>query len=235
LNEALHFNGRKWSEAKTPNPAGSGLGDENFLFGLACAAASDCWAVGYTERGSGAADVNEALRWSGRNWSAVKTPDPKGNSPDHYNQLDGVTCVSTSDCWGVGFAGDSTGFLNEALRFNGKKWSHFKTPQPGTSLSEAGNPLVGVACTSANDCWAVGYYFNNSGTAVLNEALRFDGKRWSHVRTPQPAGTNMDLNTLSGVACPSASDCRAVGTASPFSTPSVNEALHWNGRRWSKR
>ena len=225
LNEALRWNGRKWSNAKTPNPAGSASGDENYLFGLACASASDCWAVGDTESGGGE-QLNQALHWNGQKWSPRNTPDPKSS----FNQLDGVACVSKADCWGVGFTASISAFSNEALHFNGKKWSHVSTPQPNTTPSEAGNPLSSVDCISASDCWAVGNYWN--GTSLFNEAMHWNGKKWSHVPTPQPAGTTGGWNVLRGVSCPSASDCRAVGWI--YKTSISNEALHWTGKKWSK-
>ena len=228
LDQALHWNGKKWSVAKTPEPAGKASGDQSILYGVTCASAGDCWAVGSMY--SGTATLNEALHWNGKKWSVTKTPDPAGKASGDQSVLSGVTCASAGDCWAVGFMYGGTADLNEALRFNGKKWSHVTTPQPATTPSELGNPLSSVDCISASDCWAVGNYYN--GTSLFNEAMHWNGKKWSHVPTPQPAGTTGGYNVLSGVSCPSASDCRAVGWI--YKTSNSNEALHWTGKKWSK-
>lgn len=236
VNEALRFNGRKWSKAKTPNPGGTASGDLSELFGVTCVSASDCWAVGQSQHGSSAAKLNEALRWNGKKWSKVKTFDPAGKDNGKTNELLGVSCVSASDCWAVGEGANPNKSVdfNEVLHWGGKKWSHVTTPQPSNKSSPYFNPLFSVDCNSANDCWAVGYYFNNNMTAIVNDALHWNGSKWSHVHTPQPAGTNDVFNALLGVTCPSRSDCRAVGLLGPLGNFS-NEALHYNGKRWSSQ
>jgi hypothetical protein len=67
LSEALHWNGTKWSLVPTPDPAGSASGDLNELYGIRCASASQCWAVGYGAK-SGGSDLGQALRWTGSTW-----------------------------------------------------------------------------------------------------------------------------------------------------------------------
>ena len=237
VNEALRFNGKKWSKAKTPNPGGTASGDLSELFGVTCVSASDCWAVGETQRGTSAADLNEALRWNGRRWSTVKTFDPAGKDNGKTNELLGVSCVSASDCWAVGEGANPNKSVdfNEVLHWGGKKWSHVTTPQPSNKPSPFFNPLFSVDCNTANDCWAVGYYLNSRMTALLNDAMHWNGRKWSHVHTPQPSGTKHGIfNALLGVSCLSRSDCRAVGISGP-ETDFSNEALHYNGKRWSSQ
>lgn len=233
LNEALHWNGKVWSRAKVPDLGRAAADADNILFGIACVSASDCWAVGRAYTGAGTATRNQVLHWAHRKWSIVKTPDPAGGGPNDFNAAYGVTCPSRTDCWAVGEHGNTGARFNEALRFNGKKWSAVSTPQPGTEASEFGNPLEGVACTSTQDCWAVGYYVTKNADRLKDEALHWNGKTWSHVHTPHLARGKGSLNGLFSVACPSASDCRAVGTEGPSLEALINQALHWNGTRWS--
>ncbi len=71
----------------------------------------------------------------------------------------------------------SGAFLNEALRWDGKKWSNVKTPNPGGAAQNDGNSLNGVACTSASNCWAAGDVVTSG---VFNdELLHWNGKKWS--------------------------------------------------------
>ena len=56
----------------------------------------------------------------------------------------------------------SHGALNEALHWNGRKWSSVKVPQPGGAARDAVNALLGVRCGRSGTCWAVGFYFKGS-------------------------------------------------------------------------
>jgi hypothetical protein len=234
-NQALHWNGRNWTLVSTPQPsrkgsAHNGLG--SYLFGIACPAASNCWAVGsYTN--SARASRNQALHWNGRKWTLVSTPQPGGN-----DELTGVSCVSRSNCWAAGDYNNSSGAdpdldLNQALHWNGRRWTLVSTPQPGGNTDR--RALRGVSCASRRRCWAVGSYQNKSGLgAMLNEGLRWNGRRWQHRPTPQPAGTHgmFHHNVLSGVSCVTRLNCWAIGYEGDISQSTLNQVLHWNRRQW---
>jgi hypothetical protein len=81
---------------------------------------------------------------------------------------------------------------------------------PNTSATQ-GNYLFDVTCTSASDCWAVGW----GGGQTLIE--HWNGTTWFIVTSPNAGG-------LRGVTCTSASDCWAVGGTL---------IEHWNGTAWS--
>lgn len=162
-----------------------------------------------------------------------KVPKP-GNS----SVLNGVFCTSAANCWAVGTYTPSAGNggRNEVLHRNGRKWSQQTTPDPDGTGTGAGNQLFAASCTSATSCWAVGYYGSISGGTgvVLNEALRWNGRKWSLTTTPNPAGTaKLDENQLLGVRCSSASRCWTVGGQDKSGDSEVSQALHWNGTRWS--
>ena len=94
-------------------------------------------------------------------WSVVNSPNYRTEAAD--NTLFGVTCVSDSDCWAVGHYGDQSANLSPQTlieHWDGNAWSLVPSPNQGTSQA---NTLTSVACTSASDCWAVGYY-GNTGT-----------------------------------------------------------------------
>jgi len=125
LNEVLHWNGRTWSLAASPDPDGTGPGAGNFLSDVVCTSTANCWAVGNygSIRGSGVI-LNQALHWDGRTWSQAPTPNPAGTSSGALNFLRGVRCASPARCWAVGRdapAGQSD--RNQALRWNGTSWS----------------------------------------------------------------------------------------------------------------
>jgi len=201
-----HWNGTAWSIVSSPN---TGAAQENYLFGITCASASDCWAVG---------DFIE--HWNGTSWSIVTSPNT--------GTLDAVTCTSASDCWAVG--GYRNGLYNQTLieHWNGTAWSIVTSPNTSTTQH---NQLSGVTCTSASDCWAVGDYYNFS--IIKNQPHQtliehWNGTAWSIVTSP---GATQD-SELNDVTCASASDCWAVGSSF---TDEAWQTLteHWNGTAWS--
>src|SRR5712692_2074574 len=155
---------------------------------------------------------------------------PAVPSPGNSSSLQAVTCRSARDCWAVGSYETPSAQLNEALHWNGTRWSRVVTPDHGTGAG-AHSSLAAVSCTSAGNCWAVGSY--ESGTISLNQALLWNGTRWSRVATPDPGDTAGGAYSLSGVSCVSRADCWAVGSHISDRRIGRNAALHWNGKNWS--
>src|SRR5262249_14807472 len=144
-----HWDGATWSVVNSPNRTAI----QNFLTGVACVSASDCWAVGAYRNGSMSQAVFETLieHWDGTSWSIIQSPNANAAKD---NRLFGVTCASTTDCWSVGQYRDSTD-SSQPLQtliehWDGTSWSIVTSPNDVASL------LSGVACTSASDCWAIG-------------------------------------------------------------------------------
>lgn len=145
--------------------------------------------------------------------------------------LASVSCVSTADCMAVGYKSPSTGPATTlVLNWNGTKWSVVPSPNPAGA---DGTNFVGVACTSAANCLAVGSYFagSNGGLRVL--AARWNGTTWSLVSAPTPAHYRYAF--LSRITCTSATNCWAVGGGGKPFTSKVYRTLieHWNGAAWS--
>ena len=83
-------------------------------------------------------------------------------------------------------------------------------------------------CTSASQCWAVGYYFNGSLNQTLIE--QWDGTSWSIATSPNTG--EVKTTSSSGVTCTSASQCWAVGyyvNGSGFGQTLIEQ---WNGTSW---
>jgi hypothetical protein len=84
-----------------------------------------------------------------------------------------------------------------------------------------------------SNCLAVGA--NTPQMATQAVAERWNGTRWTRSALPKPAGA--DVITVSGIACPSRTECVAVGAGYP--PPSAKNgnsfpfADRWNGSRWT--
>ena len=104
-------------------------------------------------------------------------------------------------------------------------WS-LATPSTTTS---AVNVLSSVSCTSASNCFAVGY---TSAVAGAHQTLveQWNGTTWSIVTSPSVSLT--DNSDLVSVSCLTASSCIAVGS---YVTAGVTQTLaeQWNGTTWS--
>ncbi len=175
---------------------------------MTCVSASNCRAVGYHSVGSAHQTLIE--QWDGTSWSIVASPNISGAQ---HNFLETVACNSASDCWAVGEYFDTSNARYRTLieQWNGSAWSIVASPNVGNDH----NDLYGVTCTSASQCWAVGFYYNSAAYQTLIE--QWNGGAWSIVTS---ANTSTTLgNHLYSVSCTSASDCRAVGYYFQGETP----------------
>ena len=160
-----------------------------------------------------------------------------GNS----GQLNGVFCTAATDCWAVGQTLTKLGRLNQVLHWTGKKWFVVSAPTPAGTLPGDENVLLDVACTSASSCWAVGDYGTDDSTTrgeiIKNQALFWNGKSWSLVSTPNPAGAKKNhANALGSIRCASPAECWAAGAYGVLGKKFIvrNQMLHWTGKKWTQ-
>jgi hypothetical protein len=199
------WDGTSWAIVSSPNAIALA---KNFLYGVTCVSASDCWAAGFSQSVVGTSNINQTLieRWDGTAWAIVSSPNTLA-ALDNY--LDGVTCVSASNCWAVGyyFVNGLVSPVYQTLieRWDGTSWTIVSSPNTSTAQR---NFLFGVTCVSASECWTVGLSVNASGfSQTLIE--RWDGTSWAVVSSPSTSTSQ--YNFLYGVTCVSATDCWAVG------------------------
>jgi len=221
-----------WSVVPAVNPATAYTAS---LEGVSCLSSADCMAVGwyYVASGGTLTAFSLAESWNGTSWSLRPTPNPQGST---HTVLRAVSCTSATACMAVGWYEKGTSNnLPLAESWNGSQWSIRSAPAPAGTTSSA---LAGVACTSATACTAVGGS-NTGATSAQPLAEVWDGTAWSIQAT---AGLGSGSAFFSGIACPSASACTAVGvrgalplieqrTTGPGGTPewSVELAANPNG------
>jgi hypothetical protein len=157
----LHWDGASWSRVDT------GASQEQ-LSGVGASGPDDVWIVGIH---SSAPYSSFAEHWDGRSWSVV----PSVNTHKPWNYYTGVSVLSPTDAWAVGFGaerGDSWGFPRHNLvaHWDGRAWTRVHTPHPG-NLSYLGD----VSADAANDVWAVGASGEGFSKYFL---LQWDGQAW---------------------------------------------------------
>jgi hypothetical protein len=222
--------------ARAAPAAGQAAKTFGVLKSVYCTSVSSCWAVGY--RGTlGNAEVNQVLHWNGRRWYRVSVPVVGGHGFSAASALTAVRCTTAKDCWGVGYIRRGNLLLNQALHWNGRRWSAVRAPEPGGLKQGEVSELFDVTCAATASCWAVGDFGDTAGTSVKlrNQVLHWNGKRWSQMHVASPGGTATGhVSSLRAVRCGSARNCNAAGIVQAATvTRSANEVLHWNGRRWS--
>jgi hypothetical protein len=203
-----HWNGTSWSIFTSPNTSTT---ESNFLSGVTCVSAADCWAVGQYVSTSG---PNQTLteHWNGTAWAVVASPNVEGGDRDF---LYAVSCVSSTDCWAAGSYYTAANLQQTLIeRWNGTTWSVVNSP----NVSSAGpNYLNDLVCVSGSECWAAGIYFNTVTGNDQTLVQHWDGTSWAIINSANTTPT--DPNGLYGIACASASECWAVG-------------YYHNGRTW---
>jgi len=212
---------QNWSGDQPANPAGTQV--VNTLTGIAAVAQCDVWAVGYTQ------DVNidgsnRALieHWTDGSWAVTPAPPLRSDA-----RLFGVSAVSASNVWAVGYTTDATTDLAQTLilHWDGTSW----TRQPSPTPAGDNGLLLSVDALSASDVWAVGQSGNGPGEVPMT--LHWDGTGWTQRDVPAPAdGTHQVFSTVSGA---SSSDVWALG--STFGSPSTAVLYHWEGTAWAPR
>jgi hypothetical protein len=203
-----HYDGTSWSLVpswRPPEPGG-------YLTGVAAISADDVWAVGSIDDGLSATLVEH---WDGSTWTHIASPNPGGR--DEFNDLYGVTAVSSSDVWAVGgYTTPKSHGKTLALHWDGRRWTQVPTPTPHGS-SDSLDAVDG----SHADLWAVG----STGEAALIE--HWNGSTWRPVSTPAPGH-----KSFGAVTSVSKRDAWAVGGDYWARQPVLE---HWDGDVWVRR
>jgi hypothetical protein len=152
-------------------------------------------------------------------WSIAPTPNPSRST---QSQLFGVSCPSVTFCIAVG---DNTVGTTKVLaeRWNGSSWAIMNGRSP-IKITYAS--LRAISCPTTTSCFAVGGYSRLGLNKTLIE--HWNGSSWT-IMSSQNRSDTMDYRTaLTGVSCPTATSCFAVGR---YSDAKIIE--HWNGSQWT--
>ncbi len=210
-----HWDGTVWSVMPTP-----GLTVIGALDAVSCVSIQSCSAVG--TRFVGGAGLGQTLvaHWDGNAWARVPSP-----TPGQGGGLNGISCVSASNCIAVGHSLSTSGSERTLVEgWNGTRWAVTASPNP----SGGGSSLSGVTCLTASRCIAVGAHAPSQQTShTLIE--QWDGMSWTIV--PSPNGGSSTMSKLSAVACTGMSACVAVGSSSG-AQGSTTLAEVWDGSSW---
>ena len=230
-----HWNGKSWSTMKLPSFGQAAAS------GTTCLSASDCWFVGARFQ-KGYPTHAVVLHWNGKKWAVSPSPSVKTASglngiacyPSGCVSV-GVECVKGTACFSLNGAYWTAAVRPLVENWNGKSWSISRSVQPAGSYAASLNE---VRCTSAKQCVTIGFTAASAKAPSIAYSEVWNGKAWKVEGVPMPPETNHDPNStaLNDLACPSASDCVAVGGVTPQTgglsvpTPLIET---WDGSRWT--
>ncbi len=181
---AEYWNGSEWTLQTIPQDEKSPY-NWNRLYGVSCASASDCEAVG-------SSDYPLIAHWDGTSW---RLASPANSTEPAV--LTAIDCTTTSACTAVGEHSNHT----LAERWNGTTWTAENTPTPAEASASR---FLGVSCPSTSACTAVGVADGPHGPY----AAFWSGPEWRPQATGAVPGTEGELNAVS---CASEAACVAVG------------------------
>ena len=175
--------------------------------------AGECWAVG---------GISGALveGFDGTAWTVVSDSNLGTLPGQSGGSLAAVGCTGPDSCWAVGSTGQPTTLTASLMQpliveYTGTYWTVASSPYVS---GPNGAVVTGIACLSADDCWAVGAIqgggWDLMGTpppAPTTPPLveHYDGVSWV-LETGLQAG-NGGLGLTSVTCLPSTGDCYAVG------------------------
>lgn len=195
-----------------PTPTSTDLGS------VSCVSASQCVAVGDRAVGNGD-DRTLVEQYTGGGWAEVPSPAVSGAGD---SVLNGVSCVSASDCVAVGQWDNGTGGGQHTLveQYAGGGWAEVSSPDANGATDSV---LEDVSCTGTV-CVAVGYW--DAGSSGALDPLLEEDTAGAWMQVESPVLTGADLN---GVSCVSVSRCIVVGEKAnhPF-------VLQGSGTSWTE-
>jgi hypothetical protein len=222
--------GGKWKVATVPVLPHAGGAN---LRSLACPAAGRCEVVGMSGAQHLLAVAEHGRQWRSTGFSLPDNAAPIKPPGGPYPFASGVSCPGAGTCTVVGHY-DAADHTTHALLIaeHGGTWgpvadvplpsdASTKFPPPDSELM-AGGFLNLVSCPSAGSCTTVGSYTRKPLEATYPWELDKTGGTWAGAHgLPLPAGAATTVDSrgggaspflgFSGLSCPSAGNCTAVG------------------------
>jgi Bacterial Ig-like domain (group 3)/Pentapeptide repeats (8 copies) len=206
-------------EAPLPANAGGRPGGVT-VYGVSCASAGNCTAVGYYSDSSGDRQGLLLTQTAGTWAAGVEAPLPASASADPFVNVLSVSCALAGNCTAVGAYTDSSGNQQGVLltQTSGTWAAGVEAPLPANagSSQQFSTEFGSVSCASPGNCTAVGSYTDSSGYAQGLLLTQTSGTWATGIEAPLPANAVPAPSFaaeayLGEVSCVSAGNCTAVG------------------------
>ena len=194
-----------------------------YLGAISCLSSGNCTAAGYGVDPAGN-DVPVAVTETNGTWGTASEPSLPANAAPEQGSglvLTGVACTSPGNCVAVGSYTDSNSNSEPlAIPETAGTWgAGVEVPLPADAATAAAAQsagLDGVACTGPGNCAATGSYLNGSANREPMIATESNGAWATPAALTLPSNAASPVGQyspgrLSGIACPAAGACVAVG------------------------
>ncbi|HEV2362338.1 MAG TPA: hypothetical protein VGS21_11590 [Acidimicrobiales bacterium] len=211
------WNGTSWSVQPMAKPADARLFE---LYGVSCASADACTAVGVDATGSSSGPLAES--WNGTDWQVEPTSGVPGVG------FQSVSCITADSCEAVGDYLSGAGAV--AATWDGTSWS--LPTMPGLSGGMDAY-VASVSCSAISSCEAVGEYYKTVNDQEVGLAWLWNGTSWAAQILPSQGGSSDYPFSLSGVSCVSGGTCWAVGSYTPVGGATAPLAIYLDAGIWT--
>jgi large repetitive protein len=217
--------GGAWQASELTLPAGANTTaghQDAVLNSVVCTSAGNCVAVGnYIDTGT-RRQAMVATQSAGGAWQVSELTLPAGANTTAGVQsafLRSVACPIAGTCAAAGLYRDTTA-SDQALvatQSAGGAWQASELTLPANANTTADHQdaeLNSVACASAGNCAAAGFYADTTGSQRALVATQSVGGAWQASELTLPANANTTAGNqvdLNSVVCPSAGYCTTAG------------------------
>jgi len=188
------------------------------LNGVSCSSVGNCSAVGNYTDSTGSEQTMAVTIANGTAATAVEASLPANafaTVGQQFAELDAVSCSSVGNCTAVGdYAIAPSNQQAMSLNETSGGWSTaVEVASPASTSTNPTGTLHSISCTSAGNCTAVGNYADTASTLSLMVATQNGGSFGAAalVAPPSAAPSSQRTANFTGVSCPSAGNCTAVG------------------------
>ena len=168
---ALHMDAAgTWQVADLPTNARP-------LSGVDCVATDDCWAVG-SPPSLESPTKTTTTHWDGTEWTIASSPSKLNNKGEPTaNNLRGLACASSTDCWAVGYyaAGPSSQTLT--LHYGSKEQGCPGNPGcPSPDPSNTVSPSPSLSESPQPDLTEVAFTINSATAGQYSDETLFEAR-----------------------------------------------------------
>lgn len=197
-----------FTATELPLPPG-GLVDHSAYAGpIACPKVGECVVLGEYPTSSGISEDFIATE-SGRSWSALRAPLPRGGVEAANLGPFTLGCTGVGDCVGTSLYVTASAVLPDLLVESKGHWSASAMPLPSNADTTRLPTIAALSCPDLGHCVIVGDYVVRTGASeafvVTEKASGF-----AVAEAPLPGRANRAA-ALSGVGCSTAGACIAAG------------------------
>jgi hypothetical protein len=145
-------------------PTNVGTNPGAALEGISCSSAGNCTAAGGYEDSSGHEQAMATTESGGSFAAATEVTPPANANTNPKAYLEGISCSSAGNCTAVGEYDDSSnhGQAMATIETGGSFATATEVTPPANANTNPSAFLLGISCSSAGNCTAVGRYVDTS-------------------------------------------------------------------------